>query len=147
MSTNIYEQILANIDADKRAWCKGEWTEFKDGKPVSRCLVEHVDLALGTAYVKPNGKQFISKNKKRWNRRAQVLAHLASLISGQTVEPVTYKPESIGRYRNPGVLESPTGRRWDYVEDEVVGFNDRENTTKAKVRALLRKAAKKYGED
>jgi hypothetical protein len=75
---NIYEQVLANIDADKKAWCKGEWTVYDDdGKPVSRCLVEHVDLALGTRYVKPNGKVFVSKSLKKWRRRARVVSRLA----------------------------------------------------------------------
>lgn len=163
-STNIYEDILGNIDADKKAWCQGSFCLREDGndsqydtegaKPVSRCLVEHVDLALGTAYVKPNGKVFVSKDKRKWARRTKVLAHLASLLPKEmqmnqwegnpyeVLEPsqvdtthVTYS------YRYPG-----SNAAGDLIEfnDEGAGEGKKART---KVRNLLKRAAKRFPED
>ena len=150
---NIYEQVLANIDADPRAWCKDEWSlEGDDGKVVSRCLVEHIDLATGVSYIKPNGKRFVSKNPKRWTERNRVLAQLASLLpkrhqdhSGPNgYEVVKVKREQIDQAlswgdRSPFVTV--------YAESDLVNFNDDDGTTRTKIRNLLKRAAKRFPED
>lgn len=168
MSTNIYEDILANIDVDKGAWCKAAWDVREDGqiaedggvedsghegKSVSRCLVSHVDLALGTSYVKPNGKRFVSKDVKKWRRRERILAHLFALTPqeyrqrfadrGEMPEETEITKERMEKHF--GVYGSP--RISTELEDAVVSFNDREQTTKAKVRNLLKRAAKQHPED
>jgi hypothetical protein len=167
-ATNIYEEILANIDADKRAWCQGTYTARDDeGKPISRCLVEHVNLAVGTSYVKPNGKVFVSKDVRRYKRRERILAHLAALlpkkllleeadpwgfgednpeVQQKLAEITTPYEVPVDRIKNmsPFVQGTPY---FPPSEDVVIGFNDAENTTKAKVRNLLKRAAKSHPED
>ncbi len=158
---NIYEQVLANIDADPKAWCQGEWTlEDEGGKPVSRCLVEHIDFATGVSYVKPNGRRFVSKDVRKWNRRNAVLANLASLLPAshrpvEDVEVAVVNKRQVEEAIRYG-YERPTG---NYHETKLVMWNDEDTdftrgdgtkvtkTTKAKVRNLLKRAAKRFPED
>lgn len=156
--TNIYEEILANIDADKKAWCKGSWySKNRDGS-LSACLVQHVDIALGTAYVKPSGKPFISKDPRKWNRRERILSHLAMLLPEQfrfydddeAYEPVELTRENVANVRafmdEVPEFHRPLGRGWQ-AEEDLTAFNDRVGVTKAQVKALLKKAAKRHPED
>lgn len=149
--TNIYEQILANIDADKKAWCQGEWCVTDDkGKPVSRCLVEHIDLAVGTTYIKPDGKVFVSKDVKKWNRRERVLANLLSLVPQSWREERGYDEVEVMTYRDKSKLLEDIRRDDDYrrpgseVASALVEFNDTGTTTKAAVKKLLKQAAKQF---
>lgn len=153
----IYDDILANISVDKKAWCQEEWTTTDDsGKPVSRCLVEHVDLALGTTYVKPNGKIFVSKDPKKWSRRSRVLAHLASLLPEGFRRDGDYEEVEFTKDDLALLAPDENSRRYlmhdglgyyDDAQDDLVGFNDTSSTKKADVRKLLKKAVKAFPED
>lgn len=168
-TTNIYEDILGNIDADKKAWCQSAWEIHEDGtldsegsgKVISRCLVSHIDLALGTSYVKPNGKRFISKDVRKWRRRERVLAHLFSLLPKKTRATFVSDrwDEELGTYVETlpeekeitksmmTVLNLPGSERlYTPLSSAMVEFND-SFASKSKVRNLLKRAAKQHPED
>jgi hypothetical protein len=160
MTANIFETVLENINADKKAWCKSEWS-ITDGGTVSRCLVEHVDLATGVSYVKVNkdgtlGKRFVSKSKAKWRRRNEVLRKLAMLLPYSD-------PEYVERYLTAerddeaidqafehgwlGAADGTDGRISTTASNQLVNFNDGDKTTKADVKRLLKKAIKTYGQE
>lgn len=166
-NANIYEEILANIDAEKTAWCKGEYEERvydheKEehvGPVLSRCLVGHVDYATGVSYVRGNGKQFRSVSPKKWRRRNAILRHLVDAMTPKMREKadpwdvnnidVEDDNASVETFiRNLKADEHYYGTRvGTTAESVVVNFNDHYKTGKQHVKALLKRAAKLFPED
>lgn len=157
-TTSIFQTVLDNIDAEKKAWCQGDWniTDDKTGAPVSRCLVEHIDLATKVSYLKPNGKVFISKDPKKWAKRNAVvrtlLGHLTpKQLDGDCtaerlaeVQGEAAQDDASLREHLAILLRMPDERRLsNHATNLLITFNDREATKKSTVRALLKKAIKK----
>lgn len=169
MATNVFEKMIANIERDPQAWCKDEWCDITlEGKPVSRCLVEHLDLAVGTVYVKPDGRVFWSKSVARWKKRQRFAAHLLYAIEERYGADAVYGYErddaamseqanqtASALARNAEVEIRAGGKNWDrysHYRSEgwanwLVSWNDDSQTSRRDVLAALRTAAERFPRD
>jgi hypothetical protein len=148
---NIYEQIIGDLKAEKKSWCKESYHAF-DGKTVSVCLVGAVERAAGSAYIKPSGKPFVTKDAKKVERAARVVNHLAGLLSPDAefvgaVERSTllFMPR-VAAESNDDPISGGADRYADGA-GTVIDFNDDDDTKKADVIRLLKKAARTYPND
>lgn len=169
-TANIYEEILTNIDAEKKAWCQFDFEvrkyndekEEHEGPVLSRCLVGHIDYATGVAYTKANGKQFRSLSPKKWRRRNEILRHLVAVMTPKMRERADESYlERLGTIdaeeENARIREFIAAAKANELDDServnspeqsaVISFNDNSRTRKQNVKALLKRAAKLHPED
>lgn len=156
---NTFLQVADAIKAEKRAWCKDTWYEQgaegtpEETKVISRCLVDHLDHVTGVYYVAGFKKKTAgtglgkyhyyeaivkkSKDKRRWAKRNKLVAQLASLIDGGSVD---------GHYEEPNDFEvkSKVGRVDNRAVMTVTDWNDDSDRERKDVLKVLRRAAATY---
>lgn len=163
---NTYLMVADAIKSEKRAWCKGDWSETDESgtKVVSRCLVDHIDAITGVykvvgykevphseedvfaGYGKSHMEPIIrrSTDKRRWAKRDKLLAQLAGLLPGNHQDDYFYEGKVTDVTPANYAATKNAGRYVTMAGDDLVTFNDQAGTTRADVLKLLRRAAATY---
>ena len=163
---NTFLKVADAIRSEKRAWCKGDWSETDESgtKVISRCLVDHIDAITGVykvvgykkvtrppsedevsfdrSYMEPIVRK--STDKRRWAKRDKLLAQLAALLPGRSEENYFYMGKLNNGTPDSMVTSKTAGRYVTEAADDLVTFNDSHSTTRADVLKLLRRAAATY---
>lgn len=165
---NTFLKVADAIRSEKRAWCKGDWSETDESgtKVVSRCLVDHIDAITGVykvvgykkvtpapgdevegdhfnrSYMEPIFRK--STDRRRWAKRDKLLAQLAGLLPGRTEDAYFYMGKVNNTTPDSMATSKTAGRYVTEAADDLVTFNDSHTTTRADVLKLLRRAAATY---